>query len=160
MADSNVAERASVYEYSDVRTALQRTAQAAGILRVVSIAMEAQEEGSVRFSDNKLTRWGPAIGAACSHVRDVRDGLVNKVSAPTGVDWWTPLAILEAIDSAMWHANDLPGAEGLTLDEFKAVADAAGHSLAAMHQDLSETADNLRKDGADRASIDQKGGAA
>ena len=160
MADSNVAERTGAYCYDDARNALQRTAQATGLLRVVSIAMEAQEDGSVAFADNKFSRWGPAIGAACSHVRDVRDGLINNVSVPSGVNWWTPLAILEAIDAAMWHTDSLSGVEGLTFDEVKAVSDAAIHSLTELHRELSTVANDLRKDAAERATVGQKGGAA
>ncbi|WP_374410656.1 hypothetical protein [Hydrogenophaga sp.] len=161
MADSNVAERAGVYGYSDARNALQRTAQATGLLRVVSIAMEAQEDGSVAFDDNKFSRWGPAIRVACSHVSEVRDGLIHKDFAPSGVDWWTPLATLEAIDAAMWFTGaGGSGVEELTFDEVKAVMDAAIHVLTELHRDLSTVADDLRKDAAERATVGQKGGAA
>jgi len=96
MAEQTVAERADKYGYDDVREALRKTAQAMAMMRVLSLAVAAQEDGSVIYDDNKFSRWGPVVDAACERVHAVRDSLQNKANAPHAVDWWTSLAILEA----------------------------------------------------------------
>ena len=144
MADQTVAERADKYGYNDAREALRQTSQAMAIVRAVSLAVAAQEDGSVIYDDNKFSRWGPAIDAAIARVHAVRDALQNKASAPDVVDWWTSLAILEATGAALWYtAGGLHGDTALESDQLQSIADAAMDSLGEMYEALSNVASGL-----------------
>ncbi|MDP3323068.1 MAG: hypothetical protein Q8S71_05940 [Hydrogenophaga sp.] len=144
MADQTVAESVDAYGYDDAREALRQTAQAMAIMQAVSLAVAAQEDGSVHYDNNKFSRWQPAVDAACARVRSVRDALLNKAIAPDGVDWFTSLTILEAVGAALWHtAGGLHGDTALASDQLQSVAEAAMDSLGVMYEELSTVADDL-----------------
>ena len=144
MAEQTVAERADKYGYDDVREALRKTAQAMAMMRVLSLAVAAQEDGSVIYDDNKFSRWGPVVDAACERVHAVRDSLQNKANAPHAVDWWTSLAILEATGAALWHtAGGLHSDTALEAEQVQSVADAAFDCLESMFSELVETAETM-----------------
>lgn len=98
--------------------------QARAILRTVALAAAAQEDGSMSYENDNPCRWGPAVGRVCSKVQGVRDVLMERVSV-TG-DWFTPLAMVEALDAALWHSN-MPHTPGKCLNflEVRAAAEAA-----------------------------------
>lgn len=145
-ADQTVAESIGKYGYDDAREALRQTAQAMAIMRAVSLAVAAQEDGSVRYDDNEVSRWNPAVDAACARVRTVRDALMNKASAPDGVDWFTSLTILEATGAALWHTVG-GGHEDTALDseQLQSIAEAAMDSLGAMYEALSRVAGDFSR---------------
>lgn len=80
--------------------------QARTILRTVALAAEAQDDGAVLYGDNGAGRWGPAIDQAIHKVTEVRDVLINQAGG-LAADWYTPLAMLEALGAALWHSNVL-----------------------------------------------------
>lgn len=144
MADQTVADGADVYGYADVRTALQQTSQGIAIMRAVSLAVAAQEDGSVRYEDNEFSRWEPAVGAVCARVHAVRDALQNKEKAPDTIDWWTPLTILEATGAALWHAAGIRSrVDAMSSDELQSIARAAIDALGKMFEELTGVADKL-----------------
>jgi hypothetical protein len=142
MAESTVADRVDVFGYEDARDALRQTAQASAILRAVSLAIDAQLDGSASYQDNGAVRWMPAIEAACVRVGLVRDALMIRGATPSGVDWWTPSAILEATAAALWN-SEIRCTKGLSAEEIQTVCDVAIDSLGAMNEALSVAADGL-----------------
>ena len=149
MADQTVADSADTYGYDDARESLRQTAQAMAIMQAVSLAVAAQEDGSVHYDNNKFSRWQPAVDAACDRVCAVRDALLNKASAPDGVDWWTSLTILEAAGAALWHAaGRLHDDTALGSDQLQSLAEAAMDSLGVMYEELSNAAGDLSGDAA------------
>lgn len=144
MADQTVAESADKYGYNDVQEALRKTAQAMAIMRVLSLAVAAQEDGSVIYDNNKFSRWGPVVDAACERVHAVRDALQNKANAPDAVDWWTSLAILEATGAALWHTGG-PSHDDAALEaeQVQSVADSAFDCLESMYGELTAIADTM-----------------
>lgn len=144
MSDQTVAESVDTYGYDDAREALRQTAQAMAIMQAVSLAVAAQEDGSVHYDNNKFSRWQPAVDAACARVRAVRDALLNKASAPDAVDWWTSLTILEAAGAALWHTvGGVHEDAALGSEQLQSLAEAAMDSLGVMHDELSTVADDL-----------------
>lgn len=144
MSDQTVAESVDTYGYDDAREALRQTAQAMAIMQAVSLAVAAQEDGSVCYDDNKFSRWWPAIDAAIARVRVVRDALLNKASIPDGVDWFTSLTILEATGAALWHTvGGLHGDTALESEQLQSLAEAAMDSLGVMYEELSMVAGDL-----------------
>lgn len=143
-ADQTVAESVDKYGYDDAREALRQTAQAMAIMQAVSLAVAAQEDGSVHYDDNKFSRWHPAVDAACARVCTVRDALLNKAMVPDGVDWFTSLTILEATGAALWHTVG-GGHEDTALDseQLQSLAEAAMDSLGVMYEELSKAASDL-----------------
>lgn len=138
MADQTVAESAEKYGDDDSREALQKTSQAIAIMRAVSLAVAAQDDGAVSYEDNRVARWQPAVDAAIVCVRAVSDALINKVGPPANVDWWTPLSILEATGAALWHAA--VGADedtGLESHQLQSIAEAAMDSMGVMYEALA-----------------------
>lgn len=143
MADQTVAESADKYGYNDVQAALRKTAQAMAIMRVLSLAVAAQEDGSVIYDNNKFSRWGPVVDAACERVHAVRDALQNKANAPDAVDWWTSLAILEATGAALWHTGPSHNDAALEAEQVQSVADSAFDCLESMYGELTAIADTM-----------------
>lgn len=144
MADQTVAESVDKYGYDDARKALRQTAQAMAIMQAVSLAVAAQEDGSVHYDDNKFSRWYPAVDAACARVRTVRDALLNKAMVPDGVDWFTSLTILEATGAALWHTvGGVHDDAALNSEQFQSLAEAAMDSLGVMYEELSNAAGDL-----------------
>lgn len=149
MADQTVTESIDKYGYNDAREALRQTAQAMAIMQAVSLAVAAQEDGSVHYDDNKLSRWQPAVDAACARVRTVRDALLNKAMVPDGVDWFTSLTILEATGAALWHtAGGVHDDTALDSEQLQSLAEAAMDSLGVMYEELSNAAGDLSGDAA------------
>lgn len=147
MSDQTVAESVDKYGYDDAREALRQTAQAMAIMQAVSLAVAAQEDGSVHYDNNKFSRWHPAVDAACARVCTVRDALLNKGGTPDGVDWFTPLTILEAIGAALWHTvGGLHDDTALGSDQLQSLAEAAMDSLGVMYEELSNAAGDLSGD--------------
>lgn len=80
--------------------------QARAVMRSVELAAAAQEDGAVGYDDdNGAKRWGPAIGFASKRIASVRDIATGTTSDRelTNVAWFTPLAMLEALDAALWR---------------------------------------------------------
>lgn len=149
MSDQTVAESVDTYGYDDAREALRQTAQAMAIMQAVSLAVAAQEDGSVCYDNNKFSRWQPAVDAACARVRVVRDALLNKANIPDGVDWVTSLTILEAAGAALWHTvGGLHGDTALESEQLQSLAEAAMDSLGVMYEELSNVAGDLSGDAA------------
>lgn len=94
------------------------------ILRAVALAVAAQEDGSVEYEDNESRRWQPAIDEACAKMRTVRDVLMETYSAP-GLDWVTPLVLLEAIGASLWYGHAGTGAKTLDSHELGSVLQVA-----------------------------------
>lgn len=143
MADSTVNQTVRHFGHDDAVAALEQVARATAILRVLSIAVDAQQDGAAVFDDNGVARWSPAVAAACACVRSVRDPLNETVDSPNNIDWWTPLTILEGMDAALWHTGIDSDAGKLSEDEFKMAAQVAMESLAKMRQGLAQAADEL-----------------
>lgn len=169
MADENVSQTARKFDANDARSMLRNTAQAMGIMRAVYLAATAQQDGSVAYDDNSVSRWGPAVDAACRRVHQVRDALMQTLDAPAA-DWWTSLAILEATGAALWHCADNSsrmsvstlaivessgagrgisfrdggGVRTIALDELQTLADAALESLGELSEECSQIADNMQ----------------
>jgi len=122
------------FDASDAALIIQHVTAARAVLRTVALAVNAQIDGSVEYDNNKTERWQPAIDAACTKLEAVRDVLIKTRSAP-GVDWWTPLALMEAIGAALWHGNGLSQGERLEDVELATVAQVAIDSLDALMGD-------------------------
>lgn len=123
-----------IFALSDAALIVQHVAAARAVLRTVALAVNAQIDGSVEYDNNKTERWQPAIDAACAKLETVRDVLIKTGRAPV-VDWWTPLALMEAIGAALWHGNDLSQGERLEDVELATVAQVAIDSLDALMED-------------------------
>lgn len=144
MADQTVPDTPDLYDYSDARLALRKTSQAMALMRAVALAVEAQEDGAVRYDNNKFSRWGPVVDGAIDRVQAVRDAMLNKASSPDTVDWWTSLAILEATGAALWYmAGSADGDTAMEAEQLQSISEAAIDSLGSMFQELSNVADEL-----------------
>lgn len=105
---------AAVRAFGSVEAALLiRNVNAARvILRTVALAARAQFDGSIEYKkDNHTGRWQPALDEVCSRLEAVRDVLIEAGSAPP-LDWFTPLALAEAIAAALWHGVSMASAAG------------------------------------------------
>jgi hypothetical protein len=109
---------------------VRRSATAArAICHAVAIAAAAQLDGAVAFEDVEASRWQPSIDEACELLYVVRKQLIDTAGAPTGCDWWTPINLLEALGSAMWHRRAGPLADPLEHAEVAALLCVAIESL-------------------------------
>lgn len=87
----------------------QRVRHARAMLRTVMVAIQAIEDGSVNFDsmevDAEAQRWSPIAAAAREELIAVRDTAMNSpVDSPAAaLDWYTPLAQLEALSAALWY---------------------------------------------------------
>lgn len=91
-----------------LNSVLRSIHQARAVMRSVELAAAAQEHGDVNYSgDNGARRWWPAIGFAVQRIECVRDIAINSVTVDgvglCSVAWYTPLALLEALDAALWR---------------------------------------------------------
>ncbi len=111
MAEATVSEQSQTYTVEDFKAASMNVSQAVAILRSVSVAADAVQDGAVTFEHDHVCRWGPAIAAATRRVALVRDVLVNRLNAPAA-DWYTSLTLLEALDATMWHGESCKGLPG------------------------------------------------
>lgn len=144
MAEQNVLERPADFTYDDAAEALRKTAEAMAIVRVVSLAVSAQEHGSVRYDENTACRWQPAIDAACDSVGIVRALVLGRVDAPVGIEWWTPITLIEALGAALWDRNSGGAVDAPSDEEVRACLDVIHDSLTRMHAALQLEADRLR----------------
>lgn len=113
------------------------TSQAIAIMRAVQVAVDAVDDGAIAYEFAHVSRWGPAVGAATRRVRQVRDGILEE-ACTLPVDWWTPLALLEALDAALWHGSNAQG-EGLQMDssQVMSLAQAIIDELEKLAQELA-----------------------
>jgi hypothetical protein len=75
------------------------------ILRLVLMALHAEKNGSVVADhDDELSRWSAAINAALARLCSVRDLLMETPESPP-IDWPTPFALVNALDSAFWDST-------------------------------------------------------
>jgi hypothetical protein len=147
MAEQTVSDNAETFGLNDALVALRKTSQAMAIMRAVSLAVAAQEDGSVRYDDNNFSRWQPAIDAARDRVHSVREALLNKAKAPDQVDWWTSLTILDAAGAALWYADGVSArADALSSEELQSIAAAAIDTLGEMFEELSTVANTLENE--------------
>ena len=107
---------------------LRNATAARAILRVVALAARAQIDGSVQYEDNKPERWQPAVDAACDRLQAVRDVLIDSRSAP-GLDWFTSLALVEALGAALWCHHTASSVDSLDELEFETAAQVAIDTL-------------------------------
>jgi hypothetical protein len=144
MTEQTLPDRSNEFGFHDAHKALQQTAQAMAILRSVWLAVEAQEDGAVKYEDNKFSRWGPAVDAACARVHEVRALMINKGHTPDTVDWWTPLNLMEAMGAALWHTGIGSNKGVFGAEELQSCADAAIDSLGLMYEALGLVCDDLK----------------
>ncbi len=126
------------YTREDAAQAVQDVTQAIAILQAVRVAVDAVEDGSMAFECKHVSRWGPAVGAATRRIDRVRALLGSKVNEPA-LDWFTSLAMLEALDSALWHGTPLPGESDpmeMTPAQVMTMAAAIIEELETLAQDL------------------------
>lgn len=137
--DQQAAAIVCKFSEGDAATLLQNLQTARAIVRAVALAVCAQEDGAILYDDgNRIERWGPALSEACIRLREVREALISKASAPA-VDWFTPLALGEALDAALWHGySSRTEVERLDAPEFVSAAQAFIDSLDALGQDFEE----------------------
>lgn len=83
----------------DVALALAKVREARAILVTVALAVEAQLDGSVVFSYNKLNRWEPSIDEAFACLRVVQDMLLETTCGSCA--WHVPMNLLEALGCAL-----------------------------------------------------------
>jgi hypothetical protein len=147
MAEQTVSDNAEQFGLNDAFVALRKTSQAMAIMRAVSLAVAAQEDGSVCYDNNTFSRWQPAIDAARDRVHTVRDALLNKSKVPDQVDWWTSLTILDAAGAALWYADGVSArVDAMSSEELQSIADAAINTLGEMFEELSTVANALEKE--------------
>lgn len=145
MADQTVPERPKDYRHADALENLRQTARAASIVRAVYLAVEAQDDGSVKYGDNKVCRWWGSIDVAISYVEKVRDAYTETRCAPiSSVDWCTPLNLLEAMGAALWQLDVGPMKNAMSADEIQDLCEAVLETLAVLHDELSAVAKELQ----------------
>lgn len=104
-----------------------RTARA--VLRAFILAIRAQDDGSVLYSDKAACgRWHFAIDEVCTRLAEARDALTGTCNC-VSVDWFTPLTLAEALDAALWYGSSLVKNDRLNSHEAVFAAQAVVHSL-------------------------------
>lgn len=144
MADQTVPERPKHYGHDDALEDLRRTARAASIVRAVSLAVEAQQDGVVTYEGETMCRWWGSIDAAIWSIRKVRDVYMNTSDSPNSVDWCTPLNLLEAMGAALFQLDVGPNKNAMTATQVRDLCEAVLESLSALHDDLSAAAKELQ----------------
>lgn len=145
MAEQTVLDRPLHFTRDDAGDALRNTAQAMAIIRTVSLAVAAQGNGVELFEDDSVSRWQPAIDAACERVGVVRFLMNERVDSPVDVEWWTPITMLEALCAALWNRNQGGAAEELSDEEMQGCLDAVHDSLCRVRTSLLAAADRLKE---------------
>lgn len=106
------------------------------ILRMVILALCAEDSGSISHGDNVgASRWSAAIGAVLTRLGCVRDTLMETADSPS-VDWPTSFALASALDSALWEGY-CTSESVLTLDETKTAIQVLIDSLDDMLRDCA-----------------------
>lgn len=144
MAEQTVPELAESYGLAHVLDSLRNTAQAAGIVRAVCLAVDAQEDGAVKYKDNWLCRWSPSIDAAILCLKKVQRAHTETTDEPLSVEWCMPLNLLEAMAAALWRMEDATKRTAMDGDDFIAWGEAVLESLSALHDDLSAVAKGMQ----------------
>lgn len=144
MADQTVPERPANYGLSHALDSLRNTAQAAGIVRAVCLAVDAQTDGSVKYKDNWLCRWSPSIDAAILCVKKVQRAHTETVDEPLSVEWCMPLNLLEAMAAALWRMENATKRTAMDGDDFLAWGEAVLGTLSTLHDQLSSVAEKLQ----------------
>lgn len=127
-------ERKGIFSAADALSVIGNIKASRAILRAVALAASAQSDGSVDYEDNNAERWQPAVDAACIRLQAVRDVLMQSAETH-GVDWYTSLALLEAIGAALWHGNSCSQADKLDEAELESLAQVVIESLDLMMGD-------------------------
>ena len=105
-------ERFSASHLAGISTDLQ---SAHAILKIVTLAMRAEEDGSMVYArESGAAHWSPAIGEVVTRLDAVRDRLMNTIDNPA-LDWTVALGLAQALDAALWAQCNL--SPGLTLQE-------------------------------------------
>lgn len=119
---------------SEAALVLRNVNAARAVLRVVALAAGAQDDGSISYEYNNTERWQPAVDAACGRLQAVRD-VLNETRSSPNLDWFTSLALVEAIAAALWHGNACSQGEKLEASELEIVAQAAIELLDSLMED-------------------------
>jgi hypothetical protein len=137
MAEETVIDRVTTYTRHDATQGARDTSQAIAIMRAVQVAVNAVDDGCISYEFAHVSRWSPAVSAATIRVSRVRDAILEKADTPP-VDFWTPLALLEALDAALWHGSSLER-EALQMDSSQVIsmAQAVIDELEALAQELA-----------------------
>lgn len=100
---------------------LGHLSEARAMLRAVIVAEAAVSDGSINWGprNNGPDRWSPVLSEACARLQGVQDIVCNTVRF-TGMDWWSFVALAEAIDAALWHSLG-GGSDTLDSDELVSV---------------------------------------
>lgn len=110
---------------------------ARSILRTVIFAVTALEAGNVSFGAEGGERWHLAVREAHEQLCAVRD-VVTSSSREPQIDWFTPLALTEALDAALWGAVAERLGDKLDNDEIIAMTKVVIESLDAITVQLDE----------------------
>jgi hypothetical protein len=140
MAMSKLESDRGEFQPESLERLRQRVRHARAMLRTVMGAIEAIEDGSVNFgsmeSGADAQRWSPITAAAREELVAVRDTATN--STAYALDWYTPLAQLEALDAALWYDGCRQAGKRLERDDVFDAAEAIVESLDGMlEQSLS-----------------------
>ena len=124
--------------------AIGRDLEAARVtLRLVSLALRAEEGGAISHRDNLgASRWSAAISTVLSRLDCVRAALMETTHAPA-IDWPTPFALVTALDSALWEGYCTP--EPLTVDETQTAIGVVIESIDCLLAECTELASSDSK---------------
>lgn len=144
MADQNVPEQTKRYGHADALEDLRQTAKAASIVRAVAIAIAAQADHPEKDEDlYTFVKWAPSIDAALWCAEKVKVSQTETVDAPDGVDWCTPLSLLEAMAAVCWR-TDVPEDKAMCCYQVEDLCEAVLDALSTLHDDLSTVASSLK----------------
>lgn len=139
---SNLASDRSEHQTESLDALWRRVRRARAMLRTVMGAIEAIEDGSVNLHsmevDADSQRWSPITAAAREELAAVRDVAMN--STAFAVDWYTPLAQIEALDAALWYDGGRQSGKRLEREEIFDAAEAIVSSLDALLEQASSPA--------------------
>ena len=124
----------SGFGVADAALVLRNVQDARSILRAVALAARAQSDGSIVFENNNTGRWHPAVDVACVRLQAVRNVLL-ETGHTLNLDWFTSLALVEALAAALWRGS--AGFQGDKLEEveLESVALVAIESLDSLMQE-------------------------
>lgn len=126
---------------------------ARAIMRTVALAADALEDGSVSYDDKAgPERWNAAVGKALERMGLARDILTNK-SFGMGLDWFTPHALIEALDAALWHGFSCDKPARLNERELVSAAQVAVESLDALLRECEGAASGSEVDPANASAV-------
>lgn len=132
---SNLESDRGEFQTESLEKLRQRVRHARAMLRTIMGAIQAIEDGSVNFGsmevDADAQRWSPITAAAREELIAVCDTCMNSTgdSPAAALDWYTPLAQIEALDAALWYDGCRRSGEGLENVEIFDAAEAIVGSL-------------------------------